>query len=262
MLRDDKEQVAKMKRFRMIGVALLAVFALGAVVASAAQAEGYWTIQGSRLAAGKTHNFTAKAVTNFALVTAEAGATITCTAFKLKEGVLLGSNPGAAGTSNEVVVFEKCSLVEGNGAPACKLKSETLTTNSLKNELVESETGTLLTLFTPASGTVFITLEFEGTCTTNPTKVTGSVLGEDTTDPTVAGGSEEIIKLGSLKEETSWNLRFPNPALTKYVNAKGEKITIKGLTAFGDASTQTGTALTLLANSKGETESINWSPLP
>jgi hypothetical protein len=40
-----------MKRSRLIGVALLAVFALGAVVASAAQAEEapFWTVKGTRL---------------------------------------------------------------------------------------------------------------------------------------------------------------------------------------------------------------------
>ena len=45
-----------MTRFRLIGVTLLAMFALGAVAASVAQATEapYWMINGTRLAKGAT----------------------------------------------------------------------------------------------------------------------------------------------------------------------------------------------------------------
>jgi uncharacterized cupredoxin-like copper-binding protein len=52
-----------MTRFRLIGVTLLAMFALGAVVAaSVAQATEapYWTINGTRLAKGATKYVSAK----------------------------------------------------------------------------------------------------------------------------------------------------------------------------------------------------------
>jgi hypothetical protein len=67
MLRDDREQVARMKRSRLIGVTLLAIFALGTVAASAAQAEEapFWTVKGTRLEAGQTRFITAKEVNPF-----------------------------------------------------------------------------------------------------------------------------------------------------------------------------------------------------
>ncbi len=49
-------------RVRLMLVALLGVFAFGAVAAAAAQAEEapFWSIAGARLEENKTHNITAK----------------------------------------------------------------------------------------------------------------------------------------------------------------------------------------------------------
>jgi hypothetical protein len=78
-------------------VALLSVFAFSAVVAAAAQAEEapFWSIKGTRLAAGETHFITAKSYTpTTKLVSVPLGITTTCEKVKLKEGVLLGSKEG------------------------------------------------------------------------------------------------------------------------------------------------------------------------
>jgi len=144
-----KEQVAKMNRFRLIGVALLAVFALSVVVASVAQAEEapFWSIEGTRLAAGKTHFITAKVYKEkdggtLTLTTPELGTVITCTglSFPLKTGVILGSSAETPGTDNEVARFSGCT-VSGNGEK-CNVEENKekgiITTKPIKSELVEN----------------------------------------------------------------------------------------------------------------------------
>ncbi len=255
-----------MKRLTVIGVALVAVFAMGAIFAASASATSapYWSITGTRLAAGKTHFISAKPVTEFSLTTPALGVEIKCTGFKLKEGVLLGSSETNPGTNDEVVVFEGCALTAGNGFPECELTSKTLTTNSLKSELVEKAAAPkiLLTEFFPVKGS-FITLKFAGAkCTLKETAVEGSTAAEDTTD----NAAEETVELGqAAKQATSWNLRFPNQETLKVILVKeGVASEVKTeLTALSFPSIQHGTALISLSKANGsEPEEINWSPLP
>jgi len=259
-----------MKRLTMIGVALVAVFAMGAIFAASASATSapWWAINGTRLAEGKTHNIQAKAVTAFVLSTALVGVKIECKKLKLKEGVLLGSSETNPGTDNEVVEFSECALKEGNGFPECELEGTTITTNSLKSELVErNETGKakiLLTEFFPAKGVKFVTLHFKGKkCTTLETEVTGQVAAENTTDNAL----EETVELGSpVKEATSGNVRFPATPIKKVILVKAgvaSEVELETLQAFADPSVQTGTSLILLANAKFESEeTTKWSALP
>jgi len=265
-----------MKRFRMIGVALLAVFALGAVVASGAQAEEapFFSINGTRLAAGKTHNIAAHAIKPFKLETKANGSLITCTTLNVEKGVLLGSEPGTQGKADQTSKFEGCKLETGNGAPNCHLSateggegtSTTITTTSLHGELVEnvesSKAGKKLEeLYTPATGSIFVTIFFGGTgCTVKATKVTGSTAAEVVKDP----GEESIELPGPTPEGTSFITRFPETAITEVwlVSGGTGKIVKVGQEAFTNPSVQKGTALVLLANSKFEPENAKWSPLP
>jgi hypothetical protein len=264
-----KEQVAKMSRFRLMGVMLLAVFALGAVVASAAQAEEapFWTIGGSRLKAGKTHNITAKTFKEAEpFVLSAGGVEVSCTTTKLKPGVLLGSEPGEPGLNDEVVEFSGCK-VTGNGEK-CKEVESPIVTNVVKSELVLDTTKKkLLTEFLPNTGAAFVKLKFEKVganegCTFGTTTVEGSVAGEDLTDP-----GEAAVEVGQeAKEAHSWLTRFPKTQIKEVWLIKGGVgATAKvGLKAFGLAASLVGTALVLLANSKFETEESGpeWSPLP
>ena len=263
-------------RVRLMLVALLGVFAFGAVAAAAAQAEEapFWSIAGARLEEGKTHNITAKVYnvtgqpTGFTLKAAT-GQTVKCPFIRLKEGVLLGSKAGNPGTNDEVIEFfgetaNPCT-VEHNGTP-CTVK-EPIVTNPVKSELVESEkstTAALLTEFFPASGP-FAQLVFEGTgCITKETTVSGKVAGEVREDPNngTLGG---VVKLPNEKKEAkSWLLNFPQVAIHHVWLIKGglgEETKIE-LVSFGEESTLSGTALILLANAKKETEETLWSPLP
>jgi len=261
-----------MKRFRFIGVALLAVFALGAVVASAAQAETApsFTIGGARLEAGKTHNFDARqlpgAENNFELETPELGNKIACTGLGTIEGVLLGSSAGNPGKDNEITTFSGCKLTAGNGAPNCELasvshgaKTETLTTNPLKSEQVENVEGgkvgkKLLEEFFPASASAgFITLNFTGKCTTFQGIVSGQTVAESVLDNAGQGS----VELGQTPQErTSWIIRFPKAAITEVwlISGTGGHVAKTEQTLAGFTSIQHGVALVLLASTKYASE--------
>ncbi len=247
-----------MKRFRLIGVALLAVFALSAVIATVAQAEEapFWTVGGSRLKAGQTRNITAKAFSGtLTLNTPEAGITVTCKKTKLNVGVILGSEPGESGKNDEVVEFTECS-VTGNGT-ACTLPNPIIT-EPLSSELVENVENKkvgkkLLTEFFPTSGTNFVTLKFVGACTNKETKVTGKVAAEALTE------TSGVIELGQAASQgKSYLINFPATSIKEVWLIKGGtgSIVKTELLAFADTSTEVGTALVLLENG-GE-----WSPLP
>jgi hypothetical protein len=265
-----------MKRFRLIGVALLAVFAFSVVAASAAQAEvaPSFTIGGTRLIAGRTHNIDAKAVEPFVL-TGEGGVKIECEHFGTQEGVLLGSNPENPGKDNEVVIFSGCINPKGSNGANCHLSNEeggagevtTLTTNPLKSEQVENVVnGTkgnqLLEEFFPASGSRFITLLFGGECTVFAAIVSGQVTGESLLDTPGRG----TVELGQAPQErTSWLLNFPKvPITTVWLISNGVgKLVHTEQTTLGGKSIQTGLALVLLASTKFVPEpNALWSPLP
>jgi len=271
-----------MKRFTRIGVALLTVSALGAVMASVAQAEPApsFTVGGTRLIAGKTHNIDVKqfGTKNFVLATPALGVKIECTGLSAKEGVLLGSNPESPGRDDEVLVFSGCKLTEGNGVGAgCHLAataggeatSTTITTVALKSEQVESVvSGTkgnqLLEEFLPGSGTTFVPLFFGPAvppCELLEAKAEGSTAGEVLLD----NPSEGKIELGQAPQQrTSWLLKFPSTSITSVwlISSGVGKIQKPALTLAGQVSVLEGTALTLLANTKFEPEVGLWSPLP
>jgi hypothetical protein len=273
MLRYEKEQIAKMKRFRLIGVALVAVFALGVAGASVAQAETapYFTVGGTRLVAGKTHNLDARVFKedSFTLTNSIESVVITCEALGTEGGVLLGSNAGNPGKDNEITVFSKCKLVSGNGAPECKLTStviKTFATTSEQVENVENSKGgkKLYEEFrptNPAEGFVDITFTGSG-CTVTETVVSGQTVAEVRLD----NAGEGNVELGQTPiEATSTLLRFPSTGITSVwliSNGVG-KIQKTNQISFGTSSVQTGTSLVLLAGTKFEPEpNVKWSALP
>jgi hypothetical protein len=244
---------------RHLMIALLAVFAFGAVTAAAAQAEEapFWSVKGARLGAGETRWIKAKATESFTL--SASGIEVTCKSLKLKEGAssaLLGSAIGEPGTNDEVIEFSECT-VTGNGT-GCKVE-EPIVTKPVKSELVYN-TGKkkVLTEFFPAKGASFVKLNFPtASCRIKETIVEGSVVGEVFTDTTPPKAVELPNSPGSAK---SWLIKFPKPAITevclKKVGATECSDVVIGLTAFTAEATLTGTALIELVS--GE----EWSPLP
>ncbi len=252
-------------RFKIMGLCLVAVFVMSAVGATAAQAEEapFWSRGGSgtRLGEGETRDISAKIFSANFTLKSSAGEEITCHGIRLKEGVLLGSKAGEPGTDDEVVEFFKECVVTSDGS-GCTIE-EPIVTENLKSELVYAENKKqVLTEFKPASGARLATLNFIG-ANCSPAKgkvaVEGSVAGE------VLNSKEEPVELGKeAKEEATGLVRFPTTAIKKvWLITKGEgKEAAVGLKVATQPATLTGTALILLANSKGESTGELFSALP
>jgi hypothetical protein len=235
----------------------------------------HWNVGGTRLVAGKTHNFAARAAKPFVLKNALGTDKVECSGLSTQEGVLLGTNPVNPGKSSVVLVYSGCVNAAGSNGSACHLapsegSSETATTirtEPLRSEQVESVVSgskgdQLLEEVFPAKGSVFATLFFGGECTVLSTKVTGQVVGEPVLD-SANGGAIELG--GSLPERASWLIRFPATPITEvWLISEGTgKIRKTEQTAFGEKSIETGTELVLLASTKYAPEtSAVWSPLP
>lgn len=238
-----------MKRVRLFGLALVAMFALSAAAAAVAQAtEGpFWSVGGSRLLAGETREVKAKAKKEFVLRTKTTGTVIKCTGTSLASGATINGSTGAnAGTSREVILYTGCS-VAGNGT-GCEVLNNTITTNTVENILgfaTSGREGPLLILFKPVSGTNFVTVKFTaktGTCTLTLTPVSGTAVGE------AVGSGENTVN----------NISFVTAKKTIWTEASGTltetKAELKAFSAF--ESTIEGEAENEL------TSKAKWSVLP
>jgi hypothetical protein len=269
-------QSYRLTRLRTLLLALLAVFAFGAISAAAAQAEApFWTVpakEGSsetkRLAANETRFITAKTYNETQLESPSLKVKVKCPAVKLKEGVLLGSNAGEPGKDDEIIEFEGGCKQEGNGE-ACKV-TEPIKTVHVKSELVENVEGgaagkKLYTEFFPETGAKFTTIVFTGTCKTKEIAVEGKVAAEVRTDPNKPPELGEIVELPNTgKVAKSWLLNFPTTPIKEVwlITAEKGAVAKTELKAATEPATFTGAVLVLLANAKGESVEENWSPLP
>jgi hypothetical protein len=262
-----------MKRPRHAGPIALALtltaLAIAGTPAAQAQTAPYFTIGGTRLVAGKTHNIQARAVKAVELTDATLGVKIKCAGLSVEKGVLLGSNSGEPGTGGGILVFTGCVLEEGNGAPECEFESDTIRTEPLKSELVENvEAGhggkILLTETFPLTGKRFATLRFKGPgCDATEAVEEGQVVSEVLKD---TSSESEKIELGQTPTQvTSLLGKFPSVPITEVwlISNGSGKIQKTGFTLSGDPAVLSGTALATLANTKFESEpNALWSALP
>ncbi len=158
-----------MNRIRIIGMALVAVFALSAVAVATASAlpSHVYRVEGAKLEAGKTKEITSKvkAGSEFVLKGTQLGikSVTKCKKIKLnaaEKPVIVGGEPGTS--EKEKIEFEECTATVGGS----KCESVTVESASTKNELVTIEKpagkkGKLATLFTPTTGTVFSKVKFK-----------------------------------------------------------------------------------------------------
>jgi hypothetical protein len=267
----------KLQRTALTGPVVLAMFAFSVSVVSSASAEvaPSFTVDGTRLVAGKTHNTEAKTKAPFVLTNTLGSAKVECTELGGEQSPLMGSNPENPGTSVGTATFSGCINATGSNGANCHLapsegSTETSTvirTEPLRGEEVDNVvSGTkgnqLLGEISPLKGAVFTTLFFSGECTLLATKVSGQVVAEVILD----NSSEGTIELGqAAQERTSWLLRFPSTPITQVwliTNGVG-KIRKTEQTAFGEKSIQTGKELLELASTKSAPEpNALWSPLP
>jgi hypothetical protein len=247
---------------------ILLVASVTAAPALALSPAPYFTVNGTRLVAGKTHNFASNLVEPFHFDLPEEGVALECGRLTVEKGVLLGSNEGEPGKAAGIARLTECVLTEGNGAPNCQLESEAITTNELLSEQVESVSGTgggkqLLKEIFPASGANFVTLHFTGSgCTSKEALVSGQMAAEVLLDTAAEAGK---VELGQAPEQApSWRLKFPGTSIKEVwliTNGVGKIAKVKA-TVFGDAYTTTGTWLALLANGSFSPVEELWSPLP
>jgi hypothetical protein len=249
-----------MVRLRLLGVFMLGVFVFGGVVFGgvgvvAAQAEGtesapYWSIEGTRLAAGKTFEVVGKSTS--AAQTLTAGTDIvSCTTVKQKPGsVLVGSNGNEPGRSTGALQFGGCT-VSGNGS-GCAVENGTLETEPLTGELAYAENKkSLVAESDPVKGKILATLHFkaetDGTCTIASTKVTGLIVAKALTDektPVLLELPNHVTPAESgLLEAPSTPIRH----IWLIIAGVGTAFETEELNAFGATSVYTGTGLVQLA---------------
>jgi hypothetical protein len=238
-----------MKRTQTMGLAILAIFAMSAVVASGAQAatEGpFYKVATSRAFGSK--EIKAEATKSFVLKTPTAGVTITCTALKVKAGATIKeSTVGNAGTSSETIEYSGCTGGSAEGG-TCKPAGGAITTEPVTNTLgysTATRTGAIEILFKPTTGSTFAKIKFEGTkCFLESTTVTGTVVG------TAETSTEKVVEVGANEvEEASGLISFTTAAKTIWTESGKELTETKAkVTAYGDNSTLEGVSKVTLAS--------------
>jgi hypothetical protein len=142
-----------MNRTKVLGLALLAAFALS-IVASASASAAAWHVGTKEL---KTSSETAAVKSPATVITAAkltaAGVTITCTGLEGVSPELVGPNVFTA-TS---LTFTGCSVTAGECKVATSIK-----TVAVKGEATTGTSPDDKVVLKPASGTSFTTIEFEG----------------------------------------------------------------------------------------------------
>jgi hypothetical protein len=247
-----------MNRIRIIGLALMAVFAFSAVSTSIASAElgPFYKVEGKTLKAGETRLLLASAKESFKLEVATLGQTITCTSIAL-EGGQDQIEGGLVGKSKEVIVFTGCTQT-GNGT-GCSVEGGKVTTVPVLNLLGYSNsnrTGLVLVLFEPEKGKVFTTVKYTGTCTLSSASVSGAV-------GALAQVGGNPVEVGTGTETLHGEVVFHKLAKTIWVEqAGGSLVETKAKLEFGSgaAATLAGTALLLvdLVLPNGERDPVVW----
>jgi hypothetical protein len=181
-----------MKLARLLGIALLAVFAVSAMLASTASA-----IPKFKLPITK-RNFTTASGTSVLRAPAKKDV-VTCTSSTTTGGTILGVDEVSA-----VINYAGCTLEEGTSGP-CTIKSvgasgsNSIITSTLKGSLglITGGGSGAGILFKPASGNVFVKLAATTTpCKSSETAVEGSVAGEFA--PTGKSSKTATIKLAPV----------------------------------------------------------------
>lgn len=212
-----------MRRMRLVGLVLGAVFALSAVLAVAAQAsqpffeeEGGGSVVGIKLETEAPAGGTMVSSTNH----------VKCESSKSG-----GEITGASTVGGVVVTFKGCKLTNGSctsEAKSPKAGAEEIVTKELKGELVTTKVGTKVgELLEPVAGKTAEYVTIESSCATvSPTTVTGSLIGEVKPLNEFAESGELLYAHGESENEQK---------IHEYLNPEKETETVKGaeLKSFG-----------------------------
>ncbi|MGA2163966.1 MAG: hypothetical protein ABSH36_05805 [Solirubrobacteraceae bacterium] len=227
---------------RIIGLALVALFAMSAIAAATATAapKHIYMVEGKELKAGETKEITAKDSEEFTLKgkgALEIEAVTKCKKLKLKASEhpeIIGGTPGTS--AKEVIEFEECSGTVG-GSKCSSVEIENAATN---NELVtvvkpESLKGKLATLFTPTKPPVFSKEKL------NKCGIFGSQ------SATVEGTSAALVEPEATEALEGMLVWSEKSEITEIEKQNGTKATV-GLTSGKKKATLNGIALVALVS--------------
>jgi hypothetical protein len=194
-----------MKRIRIVGLALVAVFALSVLASSATAAPVYYT----KVEYGATANTPIKFTGTLGAAFLEGQ--VSKTKIECVKGEATGEVTGPTTTKKNDTLFKECQT----GGIPCKNQG----TNEIKTKLLQSELGDVKTgipgsrLFDEAGGKGAVLTEFE--CGGLPVKVKGSVIGQ------LSGAAGNTVKEG--KFASSNKLTFAEAAgVQKFSKFLGE----------------------------------------
>jgi hypothetical protein len=259
---------SRLTRLKHLLVAMLAVFAFGAITAASAAAETkgpFWTVEKAKLEKNETREIFVKAYEGTAspirleaeLLTVKAK--VECHLASVAKGSFIAG--GVPGTAHEVAEFKDCTTTN-NGAE-CKVVEPIVTEPIVAQLVVSDEEGhfgnSILVEFDPAAGTtaLFVVLKFTGEhCVVASTEVgKGLVVGSSYTDETTP---KPVSTIGT-PEATSGLLKFPDAAKSVWLLLPSETwslLTITPFKAFGNEAKLTGTVLVSLASGKKYGEEV------
>jgi hypothetical protein len=140
-----------MKRFKIVGLCLVAVFAISAVASASASAADVWSVEGSTVFGGtaKTEAISPSPISITGGKLTGDGIEITCPTLTINGGLIKEGSSGSA-TS---VAFSGC--LETVDQAECVLESSTITTVAVTANIV----GTNEIEFKPTTGTEFVTVK-------------------------------------------------------------------------------------------------------
>jgi hypothetical protein len=242
---DNQRSDAGMKGMKILGLTLMAVFMFGAFTATAALAaqEDIYKVEGTKLASGESQEIKAKIAEEFTLKGKKSifESVTKCTVLELEKGAVIeGGQPGKS--SKEVIKFPSADCTaEVKGIAKCS--SVSITNAETKNELVEivkptALAGKLASLFTPASGTKFSTVELKscGLAGTQTAEVTGT-----------SAARVEPEMMEALEGNLTWNEKEEITEVKKFGASSGTAV---GLKSNGNLATLNGKAAVSLASGK------------
>jgi len=225
-----------MKRIRIVGLALLAVFALGAVASTVAQASEapYYGVESKRLGAGETKEVTLKQTAEYTLTAGTA--VITCEKSGANNSIIIGSAAGEPGTSSGTVTYSGCTIANNGTCAVGHSGNGEILTEKLKDELVydatSKESKSVADEFTPETGKVLAKVTLSG-AKCEPVEQ-GVLAVEGQAVAQVFGGKtakEVLLALGvapTLAE--TGTIVFPKTKIGSIVLIKAEKATLTPIT--------------------------------
>jgi hypothetical protein len=209
---------------KKLGVALLAVFVMGAIVANSAYAENNWKATtgswytgaspGTKLAVGTgTIDLTVSGGASF-LTSEIAGSAIRFDSTSVGGSECSATNPTTTSATIDckALVFTGVT-VSGPAATGCTTPT-TITTKELTGKLGMNKAGTVATIeITPKAGakTTFAVVELEGICANaGPYKVTGTVFAQAKNATGVFGKTQELVVSEAIQKDagTPTSLEF------------------------------------------------------